>query len=610
MWFEITNKYVMLREKPPDYSRLINLTSFKFIILNHCDSAPFLLVLLHSAAENFERRRCIRETWGVERFDVRIFFMLGSVRTQKEQLQIEEENEKHRDIIQGSFLDTYRNLSYKHAMTLKYATYHCSQTKYVLKVDDDIFVNIPNLLPFLKIDIFAYGAKGRLLCLPSDNLVVARSHSKWATSFEEYNETHFPPFCLGFSTIYSPDVVLELYRVVQKSQYFWIDDVFVTGIVRSKTNITISRMYSTYLRRDAMYAIISKKIINIPFVFSPIELSVQEMYALNDAVNNVRTRNSNLFGILYRTMYVTTVKRCVYLLVLMALLIVWFKLINHYIIQMKTSPDYSRLINLTSFEFTILHRCDSAPILLVLLHTAANHFDRRKSIRETWGVKRADVNIFFMLGSVSTQKEQLQIEEENEIHKDIIQGSFLDSYRNLSYKHAMTLKYVTYHCSQTQYVLKVDDDIFVNIPTLLQYLRIDNFTYGPQGRMLCLPSRYLEVVRWTSKWKTSEEEYNQTHYPQFCVGFCAVYSPDVAIQLYREVQKTNFFWLEDVFVTGIVRSKTNITISSIELMCLRRNGMYSIISGQIKIPFIFSPIELTIEEMYALNKAVNNVTVK
>ncbi|KAF5285513.1 hypothetical protein FQR65_LT13210 [Abscondita terminalis] len=157
-----------------------------------------------------------------------------------------------------------------------------------------------------------------------------------------------------------------------------------------------------------------------------------------------------------------------------------------------------------------------------------------------------------MLGSVSTHKEQLQIEEEDEKHNDIIQGSFIDNYRNLSYKHAMTLKYVTYHCSQIQYVLKVDDDIFVNIPAILDFLRKDITTYGPQGRMLCLPSKNLVVERGDTKWKTSEEEYNKTHFPQFCFGFCAIYSPDVVLQLYRQVQKTNFFWLEDVFVTVVL----------------------------------------------------------
>ncbi|KAF5285514.1 hypothetical protein FQR65_LT13211 [Abscondita terminalis] len=273
MWFEINNNYLMIMEKlMPDYSRLINLDSFKFIILHQCDSAPFL------------------ETWGVERAGVRILFMLGNVRTQEEQLQIEEENEIHKDIIQGSFLDTYRNLSYKHAMTLKYVTYHCSHTQYVLKVDDDIFVNMPTLLDFLKNDSSTYGAKGRMLCYPSYNLVVPRSNSKWETSFEEYNGTHFPLYCLGFSTIYSPDVVNELYRVVQKTKYFWIEDVFVTGIVRSKTDINISGIKSMYLERDGMNKIMSQRI-NIPFIFSPIELSVKEMYAFNEVVNNITVQN-------------------------------------------------------------------------------------------------------------------------------------------------------------------------------------------------------------------------------------------------------------------------------------------------------------------------------
>lgn len=58
-----------------------------------------------------------------------------------------------KDIAQGNSLDTYRNLTYKTIMCLKYAKCHCKNAKYVLKVDDDLFVNVPQMISFLENDL-------------------------------------------------------------------------------------------------------------------------------------------------------------------------------------------------------------------------------------------------------------------------------------------------------------------------------------------------------------------------------------------------------------------------------------------------------------------------
>ena len=43
---------------------------------------------------------------------------------------------------------------------------------------------------------------------------------------------------------------------------------------------------------------------------------------------------------------------------------------------------------------------------------------------------------------------------------------FQDSYYNLTLKTVMGLKWVKDHCSQARFVMKTDDDIFVNLPKL------------------------------------------------------------------------------------------------------------------------------------------------
>ena len=68
------------------------------------------------------------------------------------------------------------------------------------------------------------------------------------------------------------------------------------------------------------------------------------------------------------------------------------------------------------------------------------------------------------------------LEEENGKHSDLVQGDFLDTYHNLSYKAVMGYLWVAEFCSQADFVVKTDDDLFVdlyevNISFILQWIR-------------------------------------------------------------------------------------------------------------------------------------------
>ena len=54
------------------------------------------------------------------------------------------------DILQWDFVDTYHNLTMKSIMTLKWASSSCPTTKFVVKMDDDVFFNVANLKKELK----------------------------------------------------------------------------------------------------------------------------------------------------------------------------------------------------------------------------------------------------------------------------------------------------------------------------------------------------------------------------------------------------------------------------------------------------------------------------
>ena len=56
----------------------------------------------------------------------------------------------HQDILQWDFMDTYNNLTIKSILALKWAPAFCSTAKFVIKMDDDVFLNAINLANFLE----------------------------------------------------------------------------------------------------------------------------------------------------------------------------------------------------------------------------------------------------------------------------------------------------------------------------------------------------------------------------------------------------------------------------------------------------------------------------
>jgi len=68
---------------------------------------------------------------------------------------------------------------------------------------------------------------------------------------------------------------------------------------------------------------------------------------------------------------------------------------------------------------------------------------------------------------------QQKVDEEQIRHEDIVQADFIDSYHNLSLSHLSMYNWVVTHCKtkgspMPRWVLKADDDFFLNIPLALR----------------------------------------------------------------------------------------------------------------------------------------------
>ena len=67
------------------------------------------------------------------------------------------------------------------------------------------------------------------------------------------------------------------------------------------------------------------------------------------------------------------------------------------------------------------------------------------------------------LGSILDKSVQRSLENESRRYCDLVQGDFVDSYHNLSYKGIMGNLWVAEFCAQADFVVKTDDDMFVDL---------------------------------------------------------------------------------------------------------------------------------------------------
>ncbi|CAG2223570.1 B3GALT1 [Mytilus edulis] len=109
--------------------------------------------------------------------------------------------------------------------------------QYVLKADDDMFVNLEYLLNVLKHKRLKETVIG--LKVTGARPIQVKS-SKWYAPKELFNGTVYPPYCSGTSYVISGDSVKKLYSASLDTPYFYIEDVFITGICRTRANIKIS----------------------------------------------------------------------------------------------------------------------------------------------------------------------------------------------------------------------------------------------------------------------------------------------------------------------------------------------------------------------------------
>jgi len=82
--------------------------------------------------------------------------------------------------------------------------------------------------------------------------------------------------------------------------------------------------------------------------------------------------------------------------------------------------------------------------------------------------------------------------EEKEVYNDFIKADFQDSYRNLTLKTVHMLDWVQSYCSHAKFFMKTDDDVFLNVPAILNFLDL------VQVKNLNWPAESQNARQWVS----------------------------------------------------------------------------------------------------------------
>ena len=245
--------------------------------------------------------------------------------------------------------------------------------------------------------------------------------------------------------------------------------------------------------------------------------------------------------------------------------------VQQYITQPFTSaPNNSKLNNKT---------------LVVIVPSLPSDIAVRESCRETWG-KYANIHtsVLFLLGNEVNLKSNIRerLSEEKLLHGDIIQvNGLVEHYNNLTLKSLYAIKFFLEGFEgnlKPRFLMKVDDDNFVNLPLLYNQLvkkkKYSNAKALLMGHCWCHRARRAKVYpylghhvseetkdkvyesrttnggRLVAKWIVPSYMYNKGRYPNYLSGAGYVLSRTAAGCIYESTFNIPFFHLEDIYVTG------------------------------------------------------------
>ncbi|KAL4660956.1 N-acetyllactosaminide beta-1,3-N-acetylglucosaminyltransferase 4-like [Arapaima gigas] len=205
--------------------------------------------------------------------------------------------------------------------------------------------------------------------------------------------------------------------------------------------------------------------------------------------------------------------------------------------------------------------------LLLALKSHSSHSDRREALRSTWAkeqiVDGQVVRRVFLLGlpgdDLIAQADSLDalVREESRQHGDILQWAFRESFFNVTLKELLFWRWFQEECSRlVLYVLKGDDDVFVDVRRILNFLKMHHDPTEP----LYVGHRFVDTypVRfWWNKYYIPPSMFSRV-YPPYIGGGGYLLSRETIRLLLEASSVVPLFPIDDAYV-GMCAQVANVS---------------------------------------------------
>jgi hypothetical protein len=221
-----------------------------------------LFVFIVSSPDAHNIRNIIRSTWynaTLANKNFKIIFSVGLSKDNRSNDILRIENQKYNDILQADLNDSYHVITIKNMLTFRWINNHCSNTHFILKVCDDVLVNINDLVVFLENNLnnmnTIYGYIWNKAYPKRDK------QSIWYVSSNEFSGDYYDPFPSGTAFILTSDLSKSFYKYAlgfpAPPFSVWMDDVYF-GMIGARLKTKFVNIFQSYVPQDH-YAILSAK---------------------------------------------------------------------------------------------------------------------------------------------------------------------------------------------------------------------------------------------------------------------------------------------------------------------------------------------------------------
>ncbi|XP_069757280.1 UDP-GlcNAc:betaGal beta-1,3-N-acetylglucosaminyltransferase 9 [Narcine bancroftii] len=216
----------------------------------------------------------------------------------------------------------------------------------------------------------------------------------------------------------------------------------------------------------------------------------------------------------------------------------------------KDCRQFNQIIN----QEDKCRKSDGEALLLLSIKSKVEEFERREVVRKTWAregrVGGLAVRRLFLLATPANQSAVAAwgrlLQHESRLYGDILLWDFQDTFFNLTLKEIHFLQWLDHFCPAAEFVFKGDDDVFVNVENLADFLAdADPARDLFVGHII---QQALPIRSNTSKYYIPEMMYGPGTYPVYAGGGGFLMSGHTARRLYGASKEVDLFPIDDVFL--------------------------------------------------------------